>query len=170
MAARLCGVWRDVKLCQRFPDEFYWRPSSTGAPWKMLYLRLPRWPYYTIKVDLLSDEADIGIPDGFYRKRFVYVNKLPVAPLYLVLFHKLLGWHKCVRSAKSSDNEKARDIDQYDVIDICELNRQYGPFPLSKSHVGRSYLERFRDLADEFCAELGTNYVVKRFKKMGLDV
>ncbi|CAG7850849.1 SubName: Full=Uncharacterized protein {ECO:0000313/EMBL:CCA73073.1} [Serendipita indica DSM 11827] len=190
MAARLWGVERIVKdidvivlcpavdaetlkrwLCERYPDKFFLRtPRTPGASWRTLYLQIPRTSI-VLKVDLLlSTTSDVEIPSGFHRNHFIHLNNLPVAPLYLVLYHKLLGWEKRIHSLQAWECQKADQVDYHDILELCELVWEHKILPRSKSHMGRFYLEMFEFRARYFCEYYPGTLPRKCFMDIGFNV
>lgn len=190
MAARLWGVRRTIKdldvivlqpdvdpetlkrsICQRYPHLFYLkRPRNRHHTWRKLYLHIPR-TQHKVKVDiLLSTEKNLEVPDGFHRNHFVHINGLPVAPLYFVLYHKLLGWEDRVASRERWKKEKADDVDYPDIIRLCEILRQHGIYPLSKTHMGRLYKENFQRRAEYFCERYDKDLPRMRLEAIGFNV
>ncbi|KAG8780982.1 hypothetical protein FRC20_002735 [Serendipita sp. 405] len=169
MAAKLHGVERRVKdldiavlhpykseediqddLADHYSGRFYLVPSQdpTQTFLKPMY-RIPGTTH-NIKVDLLlgSDPA-VEIPSTFHRNHFVEIDGLPVAPLYYVLYHKLLGWD--IRSSDPKRHWKrkqAREKDYPDIIALCQLLYNNRIRPLSKGHMGRLYLCNYQARAE----------------------
>jgi hypothetical protein len=120
-----------------------------------LFYRIPYTPY-KIKVDLLlSTEPKLEIPRALRPIHFIYLNQLDVAPLYFVLYHKLLGWDDRVDSPEYWKRVKAAQVDYPDILSLCAIAKSEGLRPLSKSHMGRLYLDNFRARADAFVEQYG---------------
>ncbi|CAG8671569.1 16461_t:CDS:2 [Acaulospora colombiana] len=141
MAAKLHGVDRIVKdldiailrpdmseeeiqdaLIDYDSDRFYLeRPRNRTAEFFKLMYRIPN-STHVIKVDLLlSSHPDLEIPWSFHRNHFVEINGLQVAPLYFVLYHKLLGWEIRINSYQLWKQYQANDKDYPDIISLCDI-------------------------------------------------
>jgi hypothetical protein len=151
------------------PDNFFLRyPRSRNATFMKLYYRIPGTSH-KIKVDLLlSTEPKLEIPHSFRHTHFVYLNQLAVAPLYFVLYHKLLGWEDRVNSREYWKRLKAVEVDYPDIIRLCIVADRDGLRPLSKSHMGRLYLDNFYDRADSFAEQYEPGRT--QFRRLGFSL
>ncbi|KAG8763369.1 hypothetical protein FRC20_008129 [Serendipita sp. 405] len=187
MALRLNGIRRQVKdldivvlssetdtetlkraLVEHEPDRFQLQhPFDSHGTSMKLYYRIPRTAH-RIRIDLLlSTNPEVEIPDGMHQNHFVYLNGLATAPLYFLLYHKLLGWDRRINSSQQWQREKATDVDYHDVLRLCDILYRKGVKPLEKTHGGKTYLALFRKRSDAF----GGRYeqaVARRFEKIGL--
>lgn len=152
------------------PQGFYLeRPRQRNADFLKLMYRIPGTTS-VIKVDLLLETVpELEIPHTFHRNHFVYTRGLPVAPLYFVLYHKLLGWDDRVSSNRRWKREQAHGKDHDDIISLCNIHRRRGIWPLSKAHMGRQYLQNFQTRAEEFadCYEGNERH---KFQAIGFSV
>jgi hypothetical protein len=157
-------------LVRENPKSFYLRrPQDPTATFRKLFYHIPRTSY-VIKIDLLlSNEEDLETPVALHSNHFEYWNQIPVAPLHFVLYHKLMGWENRVNSEENWRREKANSTDYRDIINLCDTSFEEGLHPLSKSHLGRFYLDNFESRVDSFVESYGRN-ARKRFRKIGFPV
>jgi hypothetical protein len=152
------------------PDHFELHfPERPGAEFMKLKYQIPG-TFYKINIDLLLSTApNLEIPSSFRRSHFVHLNHLPVAPLYFVLYHKLLGWEDRVNSSEEWKQRRAAEVDHPDIISLCSIADRYGIKPLSKSHMGRVYLSNFRRRANDFLERYGGE-TENDFRRLGFPV
>jgi hypothetical protein len=138
-------------LVSRRRNDFYLAvPKKPGATFKILKYRIPG-TLRTIKIDLLlSNEPNVEIPRSLLPSHFVSRNGLPVAPIYFVLYHKLIGWEDRVNSLTGWRQRKAANVDYPDIINLCHIADEFDVKPLSKTHMGAVYLQNFRIRANRF--------------------
>lgn len=134
-----------------------------------LYYIVPR-SNHAIKVDLLlSTEPAVEISPGLLNNHFEIINGLRVAPLYFVLYHKLLGWEIRVDSGEDWRVDQADSRDKSDIMRLCDIANDLDLEPRTKSHMGREYLNNFDLRVDSFI-----NYYDgagrRKFRKLGFDV
>jgi hypothetical protein len=123
-----------------------------------------------IKVDLLlSGEENMEIPSAFSPNHFVTIRGLPVAPLYYVLYHKLLGWEIRVNHNQGWKRNEANGKDYNDIIQLCTLLRRQRIRPLSKVHMGRLYLQNLESRAQDFAAEY-EGEAISKLRSVGFGV
>jgi hypothetical protein len=145
------------------------KPRRLNAKFMLLKYRIPGTTY-KIKIDLLhSTEAKVEIPQSLRPIHFNYVNNLPVAPLYFILYHKLLGWELNLHAREPYKRYKKAPLDHMDIIKLCNMAKRQGVRPLSKSHMGRLYLHNFRQRANRFMDHYG-NDTKKVFQQVGFHV
>jgi hypothetical protein len=151
-------------------DRFYLTsPRDRTADFNKLMYRIPGTSS-VIKIDLLlSTVPELEIPSTFHRNHFVYINGLAVAPLYFVLYHKLLGWQDRVYHHKRWKRDQADGKDYDDIIELCAILRRQRIFPLSKAHMGRAYLDNFSSRAEDFSSSYNGEGP-SRFRAIGFDV
>ena len=134
----------------------------------VLYYRIP-YTRYEVKVDLLlSTEPDLEIPYSLRPSHCSFIDNLLVAPLYFVLYHKLIGWDHRVDSPDDWRREKAAK-DYQDIIGLCRCISRDRIQPLSKAHMGRLYLDNFSRRADTFVDWYGKTAGVW-FRRIGFNV
>lgn len=141
---------RDIQdaLIDLYPDDFGLEyPEQPNVSFMKLFYHIPGVGY-PIKIDLLLSTAPgVEIPRTLRLSHFVWPYGLPVAPIYFVLYHKLLGWEKRIESGRL---EQARDKDCPDILNLCIIAASQSVRPLSKSHMGREYLYKFWERAENF--------------------
>jgi len=131
-----------------------------------LYYRIPR-TRHTIKIDLLlSDEPGLETPSSLRPSHFEYINEIPIAPLYFVLYHKLMGWDTRLDSGESWKEEKANNVDYHDILDLCDILFEEDVKPLSKTHMGKLYSENLKARADLFVEIYGRS-ARNKFRRIG---
>jgi hypothetical protein len=157
-------------LVEYDPESFYLeRPRDRTASFNKLMYQIPG-TNFAIKVDLLlSSEEDMEIPSSFSPSHFVTIRGLSVAPLYFVLYHKLLGWEVRVNHNERWKRDQANGKDYNDIIEICILLRRQRIRPLSKVHMGRLYLQNLALRAQEFADEYGSE-ANSKLRSVGFDV
>lgn len=145
-----------LALVQRFPTEFFLRrPKDHTATFMKLYYSIPR-TVHSIKVDLLlSTNPILEIPTGLHPNHLQIINGLRVAPLYFVLYHKLFGWDLRLHSGVEWQQDRANDQDYFHIVRLCDRAYQLKLLPLSKVHMGESYLNKFQTRARSFAAQYG---------------
>jgi hypothetical protein len=159
-----------LALIQKFPDRFFLVPSKNkAATFMKLHCEIPKTSH-TIKVDLLLSSIPVlEIPATLYQSHFVSLHSLDVAPIYFVLYHKLFGWHLRYHAPEKWNNEKAREVDYPDVIYLCDRIYQLRIQPLTKTYLGKQYLEKFAERATLFCGIYG-GLAKRMFKRIGFSV
>ncbi|KAG8831546.1 hypothetical protein FRC17_002997 [Serendipita sp. 399] len=157
-------------LVDLYPARFYLeRPRDRNADFLKLMYRIP-YTNHVIRVDLLlQNNPDLEIPSTFHRNHFVMINQLHVAPLYFVLYHKLLGWERRIYAPQYWKRRQAHEKDHDDILELCFLLYRAGIQPLSKAHMGRLYLENFKSRAEDF-AERYEGIARTRLRMIGFDV
>ncbi|KIM29828.1 hypothetical protein M408DRAFT_328632 [Serendipita vermifera MAFF 305830] len=157
-------------LVYRWPYNFSLEtPLTPGADFMKLFYHIPR-TNHKIKVDLLfSTELDLEIPYGLQAGHFVYSGNLPLAPLYFVLYHKLMGWDIRISSPENWKRSKASQIDAPDIISLCVIAARESLIPLSKSHLGREYLYNFHSRVEAFVSWYGDD-ARRLFRRIGFPV
>jgi hypothetical protein len=157
-------------LVEYDPESFYLeRPRDRTASFNKLKYQIPG-TNPAIKVDLLlSSEEDMEIPSGLSPNHFVTIRGLSVAPLYFVLYHKLLGWEVRFNHNERWKRDQANGKDYNDIIQICTLLRRQRIRPLSKVHMGRLYLQNLALRAQEFADEYGGE-ANSKLRSVGFDV
>jgi hypothetical protein len=151
-------------------DRFYLeRPRDRTVDFYKLMYRIPNTTH-VIKIDLLlNDNPDLEIPWTFHRNHFVIIADLKVAPLYYVLYHKLLGWELRINSYQRWKQDQANSKDYTDIIALCDLMYRSGVRPLSKAHMGRQYLDNYQRRAEYFAETYGS-IARDRLWRIGIDV
>lgn len=160
----IAEIQRDLEL--NWPERFFLVPSvKPGATFKKLHYRVPLTSL-SIKVDLLmSDAPELEISPHLHWNHFEVIDGLRVAPIYFLLYHKLLGWEKRISSEEKYHHIKIKLRDIPHIEGLCKLARQRGQLPLSKSHMGRLYLNNLRYRAADFTHHYqGTN---RLFRQIG---
>ncbi|PVG01275.1 hypothetical protein CPB86DRAFT_699861 [Serendipita vermifera] len=159
-----------IALVQRYHDLFFLvPPKDRAATFMKLYFRIPKTPH-TIKVDLLLSSIPIlEIPPSLHASHFARLHSFNVAPIYFVLYHKLFGWNLRHHAPEKWNNEKAKDVDYPDIIYLCDRIYQLRIQPLSKTHLGKQYLEKFAERAKVFC-DLYGGFERRMFKRIGFSV
>jgi hypothetical protein len=118
-----------------------------------------------IKVDLLlNSNPELEIPLQMVPSHFEYIADLPVAPLYFVLYHKLLGWEDRVNASEFWKRKRAGTRDYNHILGLCQEAWYRDVYPLSKSHMGRLYLDNFYRRADGFTDQYP---VAEYFRRIG---
>ncbi|KAG8847575.1 hypothetical protein FRC20_002734 [Serendipita sp. 405] len=191
MAAKLHGVDRVVKdldiailrpdsseediqdaLVDYDSSRFYLeRPRDRRASFYKLMYRIPDTTH-VIKVDLLlGDNSDAEIPRTFHRNHFVEIDGLRVAPLYFVLYHKLLGWDLRTDDRRLWKRNQANEKDYPDIIALCKIIYRLGMRPLSKGHMGREYLDNYQRRAEFIASYYNDSDLARRqLRRIGFNV
>jgi hypothetical protein len=134
-----------------------------------LYYNIPRTEYST-KVDLLlSTTPEVEIPTSLHTNHFEVINELRVAPLYFLLYHKLVGWELRSSSGERWREEIADGQDKEDILALCDIAYEDDIEPLSKSHMGSMYLDNFARRVDLFIDEYDGAWK-RKFRRIGFDV
>jgi hypothetical protein len=124
----------------------------------------------SIKIDLLlQSESAVEIPKNFHVKHFLWINNLPVAPLYFVLYHKLLGWQWRLKTGPGWRRKDAHTKDHDDIYRLCVKMGEEGSLPLRKTHMGRLYKDNFLVRATAFC-KMYKGDEGRAFRTIGFDV
>jgi hypothetical protein len=155
---------------RRYPTEFFLRrPRNRKANWMLLRYRIPGTSR-SIKIDLLlQSEPAVEIPTTFHRNHFLFINDLPVAPLYFVLYHKLLGWDWRLKTGPGWRKKDAHSKDHDDIYALCLKIGKEGSLPLRKTHMGRLYKTNFFTRAAAFC-NMYKGDERRAFQMIGFDV
>ncbi|PVF95465.1 hypothetical protein CPB86DRAFT_788021 [Serendipita vermifera] len=144
-------------------------PRNRGVDFFKLMYRILN-STHVIKVDLLlNSEPDLEIPWTFHRNHFVTIHGLQVAPLYFVLYHKLLRWDIQINSYQRWKQDQATEKDYPDIISLCNIIYRAGVWPLTKAHMGRQYLDNFEKRVDDFIETYG-NKARRKFERIGFNV
>jgi len=97
-------------------DRYFLEPSRRpGATHKILYCRLPGWQTYGrhVKVDILVPPT-LGLPE-IRSYDIVYIDRIPVMPLFDLLVMKLQGWWDHRNSLRPDFQAKA-------ITDVGDIN------------------------------------------------
>ncbi|KAG8831547.1 hypothetical protein FRC17_002998 [Serendipita sp. 399] len=188
MAAKLHGVQRDRvkdldiavlrsgrsqaeikrRLCKYDPEAFFLElPRRKNADFLLLKYEIREG--CRIRIDLLlHNNPEAEIPPSLHWNHFEWISSMPVAPLYFVLYHKLLGWEWRMGTGEGWRVHDANNKDYEDIIQLCDLLRDQSIVPLSKSHLGRAYLKEFPRRARLFANTYGE--ARRRLYEIGFDV
>lgn len=153
-------------LLTAFPKDFSLkRPKKKAGRYTTaffnLYFNIPKTDQ-AIKVDLLLwSVPEIEILVELKKDYIEMINTLRVAPLYFVLYHKLLGWEKRKSSGEAWKEEIAHGQDKKDILRLCDIAYGSGLKPLSKAHMGKIYIDNFSRRADLFVDEYNDEGRVK---------
>jgi len=127
-----------------------------GATHKVLYCRLPGWrtSRRKVKVDILVPPTKLGIPRILSRD-VVYIEGIPVMPLFGLLVMKIQGWSDHRASSRSDFRDKVEGdkTDVYALLDQAVMEGiSYGE---AEDRYTPEFMDRARTLALEFAVICG---------------
>jgi hypothetical protein len=141
------------RLCEEY-DRFYTvRARNPNNSWKVLYWRTDsdKPGFGRFKIDILIP-GDMDLPH-LHPHYIVKIDRLPCAPLALLLLHKLQGWDDR-RGSRRPDFLAKIPGDERDIVDLLRIANRLGlkitkPRPYISHHFRRASYERVMEFSDE---------------------
>jgi len=121
----------------------------------VLYCRLPGWrtSRRKVKVDILVPPTDLGIPRILSRD-VVYIEGIPVMPLFGLLVMKIQGWSDHRASSRSDFRGKVEE-DETDVYALLDQAVMEGISYGEEERYTEEFMDRAGTLALEFAVTCG---------------
>ncbi|KAG9054252.1 hypothetical protein FS842_005681 [Serendipita sp. 407] len=144
-------------LVNEYPERFYLKDSvKPDAKYQILMYKVPLTGN-SIKIDILTrEDPGVEIPDELGIEHTVVPSDFPVAPLEFLLYHKLLGWQRRMRSRYPNYRETAMTKDKDDTYNLCSLLYDNGLRPMDVSFGSIDYRELLGKRADLFILKHGS--------------